>query len=486
MSAAPEPRPARAALYCRISRDDKGDELGVRRQEKEAREWAERHGWTIAEVYNDDDISAYSGKARPSYQRMMADIEAGTRDALIAWHPDRLHRSPRELEDFIDKVDAAAIPIGTVAGGRYDLTTSAGRGHARIMGVVARMESEHKAERIRSKHRELAEKGLPVGLGASHPFGYQPGGMNINDEEADLLRQAAADVLDGTPISSIARRWNKANVRTPFPRKDSKTQGWRPESVKALLLSPRPAGLRRHREDGTIVLRPAAWPAIIDPETHRRLQTALTGRNANTRPGPKTLLSGLVRCGAMTETGPCGATMMRDHKHGSPVFRCPTGGDIGKGGCGGNSLGAQIIEDATMRRVHAHIKERAATGADRILAEGADSEAAQVADELHQAEQFKVRLAEQLAAGGDFDAAEIAAMRRVNKARIAELRARLDQLTERATMARWDSLEAFSAEFEAADTDSRRALLSRLLEAITVLPYEGKRKDPGRVQVTFQ
>jgi site-specific DNA recombinase len=65
----------RAAIYCRISRDRIGAGLGVERQETECRELAARLGWTVAVVYVDNDISAYSGKARPGYRALLEDLK---------------------------------------------------------------------------------------------------------------------------------------------------------------------------------------------------------------------------------------------------------------------------------------------------------------------------------------------------------------------------------------------------------------------------
>jgi len=58
--------------------------------------------WPIADTYIDDDVSAYSGKPRPEYRRLLDDMRAGTVDAVVVWHLDRLHRHPRELEEFFD------------------------------------------------------------------------------------------------------------------------------------------------------------------------------------------------------------------------------------------------------------------------------------------------------------------------------------------------------------------------------------------------
>jgi site-specific DNA recombinase len=152
-----------------------GAGLGVERQEQDCRALAERLGLPIGAVLVDNDLSAYnSRKPRPAYQQLIEGVKAGAVTAVIAWHPDRLHRSPRELEQFIDIIEAAGIPVHTVTAGDVDLSTAHGRMTARIVGAVARHESEHKSERNRRKHLELAEKGLPSG--GQRRYGYGPRG----------------------------------------------------------------------------------------------------------------------------------------------------------------------------------------------------------------------------------------------------------------------------------------------------------------------
>ena len=90
-----EPAGRRAAIYTRISQDREGAGLGVERQEADCRALAERLGWTIVAVHADNDLSAYSGKPRPGYLALLADLRAGAADAVVCWHTDRLHRSPR-------------------------------------------------------------------------------------------------------------------------------------------------------------------------------------------------------------------------------------------------------------------------------------------------------------------------------------------------------------------------------------------------------
>lgn len=73
------------ALYCRISRDDLGDGLGVDRQEQDCRALAARRGWSQLETYVDNDISAFSGRPRPEYQRLLSAVRSGHVTAVLAW-----------------------------------------------------------------------------------------------------------------------------------------------------------------------------------------------------------------------------------------------------------------------------------------------------------------------------------------------------------------------------------------------------------------
>src|SRR6266516_6355969 len=98
-----------AAIYARISSDRDSDGLGVRRQLADCEALAQRKRWTVIERYVDDDVSAWSGRPRTEYRRLLDDIRSGFLDAVLVWHLDRLHRQPRELEEFFEVVDAAGL-----------------------------------------------------------------------------------------------------------------------------------------------------------------------------------------------------------------------------------------------------------------------------------------------------------------------------------------------------------------------------------------
>jgi len=114
-----------AAVYLRISEDRSGDQLGVQRQREDCENLCTVKRWGTVE-YLDNDTSATSGKKRPAYERMLADIRDGRIGAVVVWDLDRLHRRPIELEEFMALADEKHLALATVSGD-VDLSTAQGR-----------------------------------------------------------------------------------------------------------------------------------------------------------------------------------------------------------------------------------------------------------------------------------------------------------------------------------------------------------------------
>ncbi len=264
-----------------------------------------RLGLDVVKVFVDNDISAYSGRRRPGFDAMKNAMKNGEFDTLVAWHPDRLTRQIRELEDLIELIEVTGVTVQTVGAGEYRLDTSAGRQMARILGAVARGESEHKAERLRSKLDELAAAGKPA---AGRPaFGYRrefpdrkrdQGRLIIDEEEAATLRWMAAQVLSGRSLNSIKNELNARHLPT------KQGDRWHHTTVSKILTNPTVAGLRVHR-------RQIAGPGEQEPiftrdEWEEICATVADPARKRNRPARKYVLAGLVQ----SEAG--------DQMHGSP------------------------------------------------------------------------------------------------------------------------------------------------------------------------
>ncbi|MCL2464203.1 MAG: recombinase family protein [Micrococcales bacterium] len=164
-----------AAIYARISQDRGGTSLGVARQLADCRAEVARRGWTVAQEYVDDDVSAsaYGHQERVEYRQMLEDIAAGQRDAVICWHIDRLHRQPIELEEFTKVCTGAGVTDVVTLHGDLDLAGGDRLLMARVMAAVAANESDAKSRRSRRKMQEIAERGLPHG-GGRRPVRLRP------------------------------------------------------------------------------------------------------------------------------------------------------------------------------------------------------------------------------------------------------------------------------------------------------------------------
>jgi site-specific DNA recombinase len=308
-------RRRRAAIYTRISQDREGAGLGVERQEADCRALAEQLGWTIVAVHSDNDLSAYSGKPRPGYAALLADLRAGTADAVICWHTDRLHRRPVELEEYIAVCEPLGVPTMTVKAGPVDLATPAGRMVARQLGAVGRYEVEHMIERQQRARLQAATAGRWGG--GRRPFGYEADGVTVVKAEADALRWAAAQVLAGASLSGIAAELNRRGVRTATGKQ------WRSTELRRALLRPRNAGLMVHRGQ---VVGEAGWPAILDSDTWRGVVAVLgdPARRTNTTVVRRWLLSGLAVCGVCGDPVRSFSASARRRKT-KPVYTCRTG-----------------------------------------------------------------------------------------------------------------------------------------------------------------
>jgi len=470
----------RIVIYCRISQDRTGAGLGVERQDAACRELLARLGFTEAEiaaavVLIDNDMSATRRrKPRPGYRRLLEGLRQRQWDVLATLHNDRLLRNNRELEDFIAVVEANPLRIVTVLAGEYDLATATGRMTARIVGAVAQKEAEQEAERLREQRRQAAEMGRlhggrrPFGWGAE--VGKGTDGAPLIDRsrphplEASLIREAAVDVLhSGTTWGAVARRWNQADVLTPFGNR------WTGQTVMQTLTAPRHAGLtiiRPDDPDGAVTYGHAKT-SIITPEQHHALVelTRVPARRAITPRGRVHLLSGIARCGAENCEMP--VQVAGTDRAGRPVY-----------GCGGRRPGiphrghanrpTALVEEAVTRLVCARLARSDAV----MLLTPDDGPAKIAAEEARQVRERRKRAAARWMLG-ELDDDEWAAVKAEADPLLADLERRaapppaalifeglvgLGSLG--ATRKAWDAI---------GDLDRRRTVVDALLW-ITILP----------------
>lgn len=310
----------RAAIYARISLDKEGEGQGVERQLEDCRKLVADRGWTLVEEYVDNDVSAFSGRKRPEFERMLsADV-----NTIVVWRTDRLARRGKDLQRFLDtgmQLTSCTEP---------EFTGSTGLLMLRILAGFAEHESGVKSERVARKMRQKAERGDPH-AGGRRCYGYTADGRQLVPEEASLIQEAAKRVLAGETVTAIMRSWAEAGITLPG--------GGTPTNFRRLLRSPRLIGMRELAGE----LVEGTFPAILDRSTWDRLRAIIEIKPRFT--GRKYLLTGLIYCGR------CGTALT-----GSPQgYRCTK---MPTGGCGGITIGSARADAYVVQEVLSAIPER--------------------------------------------------------------------------------------------------------------------------------
>jgi DNA invertase Pin-like site-specific DNA recombinase len=275
----------KTATYLRQSPDRDLTKVSIDYQREGLLKLCADKRWDDPVEYMDRNVSATTGR-RDAYEDLCEDIRNGIVGRVAVWDMDRLHRQPRELEDFIDLAEKHHVELANV-GGDVNLSTPSGRMFARMKGTVAKYEVEQKGVRQKAANKERAKTGKPW---VGRTFGYD--GDKTVETEAEAIRQACAEMLNGASLWSIANDWNSRGITTV------KGCTWTGGTVKQVPIRARNAGLQTYDEEVLEDIE-TSWPAIVSRDTWDAVRAYLANPNRHT--GKKRarvhLLSGLAVCG---------------------------------------------------------------------------------------------------------------------------------------------------------------------------------------------
>jgi site-specific DNA recombinase len=445
--------PIRAGIYARISSDREGDGLGVNRQLEDCKQLAELRGWQVAETYVDDDVSAYSGTTRPEYARMLHDLQTGTINGVLVYHLDRLHRQPKELEDFFDVCKEAGVDDLATVTGRIDLADPDGQFQARILGAVAKKESDDKSRRIRRKHEELAANGKISG-GGSRPYGYEADKLTLRPAEAAVIKDCAKRLLAGEPVRSIAADLNARSIPAAGGGQ------WSPQSLTRMLASGRISGQREHKGE---IVAAAEWPAIISAEQTATIRALLSNPARRTnRAARRYLLHGLLSCGH------CGERLVaRPRTGGQRRYACAKG--AGFSGCGKTYITADEVErfvtEAVLHRLDSPQLQKAVERRQRRAPESERW--------WQEAEQATAQLNELAAAYGErlLSVQEWMAAKKPIQERLSAARKQLANASHTSAVAAYVGNGAgLRADWDSLDLSQQHAIVAAVVDTIVVGP----------------
>lgn len=308
----------------RLSRSTE-ESTSVERQTDVIEQWASANGHRIVGWAEDLDVSGAVDPFETPGLGPWLGPRAGEWDVLCAWKLDRLGRNAIQLSKLFGWCQDHGKTVVSCSES-IDLGSWAGRMLASVIAGLAEGELEAIRERQRSSRSKLRQVGRWAG--GKPPFGYRAvrtgdgWGLEIDPDAYEVVRRIVDEVLDGKPLTRLARELTAEGVPTPAvyyaaskgsqrPGKTRSEGRWAHNVLKNMLRSKALRGYAHHRgetvrdEDGMPVQ--IAEPLVtldewdlIQAALDKTLESRRDVRRAESGP-----LTGLVYCLATRHKPDC-------------------------------------------------------------------------------------------------------------------------------------------------------------------------------------
>ena len=321
----------RGVIYARYSSHAQKD-ASIEQQIEECRKYAADQNIQIIDVYADRAVSGRTD-ARPEFQRMLRDAASGSFRYVIAWKSNRIGRNM--LQAMVNEERLSEMGVSCLYTEEDFDDTAAGRFALRSMMNVNQFYSENMAEDIRRGLHDAASRCKVVG---SIPLGYRKGpdgGYEIDEPNADVVREIFTRVACGDAYADIARDLNARGIKTAYGRE------WNKGSFHRMMENERYLGVYIYQD----IRVEGGIPQIIDKELFYKAQEASRMKirpQGRHNPNGEYLLTGKLYCGeckgAMIGVSGTGKSGKLHH-----YYMCKNSRD--KNGCGKRAVRKDYIED---------------------------------------------------------------------------------------------------------------------------------------------
>jgi DNA invertase Pin-like site-specific DNA recombinase len=286
-------------LYVRKSTDREDMQiLSIPAQLRELARFAERAGLRVTEELTESRSAREPG--RPVFSKLLADIERGKVERVLAWKLDRLARNPIDGGALIHALGQGKLREIVTPEGTYT-----GTGDSKFMlaiqfGAATKMTDDLSVGVKRGCRELLAEGRLPGApplgyLKIRDGMGFKSGAGKVipDPERSPLLQQFFHDILSGAVSVTVA--WQRARDAGLTTRKTAHKSG-KPVSLNYmfdLVRNPFYAGLIRY--DGETYQ--GVHEPMITPAQFRTIQRLATRGDAPRPSHHEFAFTGVLRCG---------------------------------------------------------------------------------------------------------------------------------------------------------------------------------------------
>ena len=316
----------KVGMYIRLSKEDqnkkiKSESESIINQRNLILSYIEDNNLKLVEEYVDDGFSGTTFD-RPSFNRMVKDIETGKINMVITKDLSRLGRdyikSGYYLEQYFPMKNVRYISILDNIDTSIESTNN---DIAPFKALFNDMQSKDNSKKIRSILRNKKKQGLF--LGSSPSFGYKKDPNNkhkliIDENTSPIVQRIFKLALKNKSNQEIAYILNKENIVTPIIYKNKKISPrfknpdiWTANSVRQILSNKIYTGNMiqgvqaklNYKSKKRITLDKSQWievknthQAIITEEEYNLINSTKTKRKVLKTNREKLLLEGLVFC----------------------------------------------------------------------------------------------------------------------------------------------------------------------------------------------
>ena len=318
----------RVAAYCRVSTDS---EEQINSYKNQLAYYTEKINskteWKFAGIYADEGITGTSMKHREDFKRMLRACREGRIDLILCKSVSRFGRNSVDVLRTIRALRERGIGVVFEKEG-VDTRTMNSELILAFHSAFSQSESESIRENVSRGLRMAYEQGT-IAIGPNL-YGFrksQDGGVEIDGEQAAVVRQIAQWFLDGdslhTIVDKLAQRhipspkgkdtWSTPTVRSILSNEKYKGDVLLQKTYKPSLFSDRAV-----KNDGALkkYYIEDVLPRILEPDTFDRIQEELAKRGAKRSISEKAKTpfgrySGKYALSTLVVCGQCGALYRR-------------------------------------------------------------------------------------------------------------------------------------------------------------------------------
>jgi DNA invertase Pin-like site-specific DNA recombinase len=223
-----------AVLYGRFSPRPSADECdSVEKQIERCRAYCDGHGYTVAAVHADKELSGGRADNRPGLQKAIAQA-CGRRAVLVVYSLSRLARNTRDAIDLAERLNKAGADLAVIQE-NVNTRSPMGRFIFTLFSALAQLEREQIGERTSAAMLRHQSTGRRMTRPDRCPYGWRVDSVDPNRLADDAEEQAViarirqerakghslrdiANALDRAGIGCRGGRWSHSTVRAVLRR----------------------------------------------------------------------------------------------------------------------------------------------------------------------------------------------------------------------------------------------------------------------------